>query len=408
MELETTKRIDRIEEQEVVPTYAWLILAITMLAGVCAPFNQFKVPPVMPTLMDILAIDLTSAGLLMSIFAITGLLVAIPAGFLLPRFGLKATGLTALGCLLVGSVAGAVSNTYSLLFSSRLLEGIGMGLIAVVGPTAISAWFPLERRGLPMGIWATWVSLGSLLIYFIAPVVMDAAGRWQAVWWIAAGFAGAALLLYALFFRMPPDREYPRMVKSTQNFNTIRKAISQPEIWKLALAFGCFNYAIIGVIATYYPTYLKAVQGFNLVDASRVTSIKMVVVIITAPLVGWLVDKIGSPRRIILWSFIALAGFMVLPFSISGWMIPASMALLGILAGAIPTSTFTSITELAGKDAPTGIGMGVVLVGQNLGQLLGPVIFGTLVQLLGWTAAGLWTIPVLLIGYLAVRGTRME
>ncbi len=162
------------------------------------------------------------------------------------------------------------------------------------------------------------------------------------------------------------------------------------------------------MIATYYPTYLKAIQGFDLATASLVTSIKMIVVIITAPLVGWLVDRVGSPRRIILWSFVALAGFMALPFSITGWMIPMSMVLLGILAGAIPTCTFTSVPELSGKDVPASIGMGVILIGQNLGQLLGPVIFGGLVQTLGWTAAGLSTIPVLLVGYLAVKSTTMK
>ncbi len=407
MELETTKRIDRVTEQGTVPTYAWVILSVTMSAGICAPFNQFKVPPVMSTLMDSLAIDLTSAGLLMSIFAITGLLVALPAGFFLTRFGLKTTGLIALGSLLAGSALGAVSNTYGFLFTSRLLEGIGMGLIAVVGPTAISAWFPPERRGLPMGIWATWVSLGSLLIYYAAPMV-DAAAGWQMVWWTAASLTGTVILLFALFFRMPPGHQESQMAGNAPDSVSIRKTISRPGLWRLALAFGCFNYAIIGVIATYYPAYLKAVQGFSLMDASLITSIKMIVVIITAPLVGWLVDRVGSPRRIILWSFIALAGFMSLPFSISGWMIPASMVLLGLLAGAIPTCTFTSIPELAGKDAPAGMGMGVVLVGQNLGQLLGPVIFGALVQTFGWTAAGFWTIPMLLIGYLAVSGTSMK
>jgi predicted MFS family arabinose efflux permease len=407
MELETTDRIDSKVKQGVVPTYAWVILAVTMLAGICGPFNQFKVPPVMPVLMEVFSINLTSAGMLMSIFAITGLIVALPAGLVLQRFGLKTCGLVAAGCLIIGSVLGAVSNSYEVLFASRLVEGVGMGLIAVVGPAAISAWFPVKRRGLPMGVWATWVSLGSLLVYAIAPRVESVAG-WKSVWWISTGLTGIAILLYAIFFHLPPDENHSTKKPLPFNRQGFGKVFNRPGIWLLGLAFGCFNYAIIGVIATYYPTYLKTIHGFDLTGASLITSIKMIVVIITAPLVGWLVDKVGSPRRIILWSFIALAGFMALPFTISGWMIPASMVLLGILAGAIPTCTFTSISELAGKDVPAGIGMGVVLVGQNLGQLLGPVIFGGLVQSLGWTAAGLCTIPVLLAGFWAVTRTTMK
>jgi MFS family permease len=405
MEVEATDRIEQTAGQGVVPAYAWVILAITMLAGVCAPFSQFKVPPVMPVLMETFHIDLTSAGMLMSIFAITGLIVALPAGLILQCFGLKTSGLAASGCLLVGSVLGATANGYSTLFASRLIEGIGMGLIAVIGPAAISAWFPADRRGLPMGIWATWVSLGSLLIYLIAPP-LEASNGWQSVWWLAACLTGAAMVLFGVFFRIPPESPTKRF---SENLAAgMGEAIRQPGIWLLAIAFGCFNFAIIGVIATYFPTYLKAIQGFDLTGASQITGIKMIVVIITAPLIGWIVDQVGSPRRIMLVSFLALAGFMALPFSISGWMIPASMVLLGILAGAIPTCTFASVLELVGQNAPAGFGMGVIMVGQNLGQLLGPVIFGWLVQSIGWTAAGLCTMPVLLFGFAAVRRIKMK
>jgi predicted MFS family arabinose efflux permease len=405
MEIDATDRTGLTAERSIVPSYAWVILAVTMLAGICAPFSQFKVPPVMPVLMETFHIDLTSAGMLMSIFAITGLIVALPAGLILQRFGLKISGLAASGCLLVGSVLGATANGYSTLFASRLIEGIGMGLIAVIGSAAISAWFPANRRGLPMGIWATWVSLGSLLIYMIAPP-LEASNGWQSVWWLAASLTGAAMVVFALFFRLPQDSLTDK--HSVNLAAGMGKAIRQPGIWLLAIAFGCFNFAIIGVIATYFPTYLKAVQGFDLTGASQITSIKMIVVIITAPLIGWMVDRIGSPRRIMLFSFLALAGFMALPFSISGWMIPASMVLLGVLAGAIPTCTFASVPELVGQNAPAGIGMGVIMVGQNLGQLLGPVIFGWLVQSIGWTTAGLCTIPVLLIGFAAVRRIKMK
>ena len=46
--------------------YAWVILVVVYFAGVVAPFNQFKVPPIMPLLMARFHLDLTQAGLLMS------------------------------------------------------------------------------------------------------------------------------------------------------------------------------------------------------------------------------------------------------------------------------------------------------------------------------------------------------
>lgn len=407
MEIDSVERIEKSATRGDIPAYAWVILTVVMLAGVAGPFNQFKVPPVMPVLMDVMKINLTSAGVLMSIFAITGLLIALPAGVVLQRFGLKLTGLAATFFLLAGGVLGASASSYDVLFISRLVEGIGLGLIAVVGPAAISAWFPANRRGLPMGIWATWVSLGSLLVYNLAPPV-EAAGGWQSVWWLSVGLTGVAAILFFIFFTDPPLARTTHPDKTIPDRRAYRKALTQPGIWFLAFAFGCFNFAIIGVIATYYPTYLKTVQGYDLAGASLVTSIKMIVVITAAPVIGWLIDRIGSPRKITLWSFIAIAVFMALPFSISGWMIPASMVLLGILAGAVPTCIFTAIPEIVGWEAPAGLGMGVILIGQNLGQLLGPMVFGQLVELYGWMPAALSTIPLILAGFFAVRMTSMK
>ena len=76
---------------------AWLILAVLLLFSIAAPLNQFKVPPILPILMDSLGLTVSGAGMLMSVFAITGLLLALPAGLIYQKIGVRATGLIAGG-----------------------------------------------------------------------------------------------------------------------------------------------------------------------------------------------------------------------------------------------------------------------------------------------------------------------
>jgi MFS family permease len=159
-----------------VPAYAWTILVVAYIAGVAAPLNQFKVSPVMPVLMETFNISISTAGWLMSVFAVTGFLLAIPAGIILQKLGLKTTGLLAMGFLVVGSVLGAISSSAGLMMFSRVIEGVGMGLIAVVAPAAIAMWFPREKQGTPMGIWATWVPVGSIIMFILAPAMASAMG----------------------------------------------------------------------------------------------------------------------------------------------------------------------------------------------------------------------------------------
>jgi MFS family permease len=172
--------LDQTGQTSAPAGYAWVVLFVVFMASVAAPLNQFKVPPMMPVLIDTFRVDLTMAGLLMSIFAVTGFILAIPGGFIFQKLGAKVTGLMAAGCLVIGAVLGALSTTAGLLLTSRVIEGVGMGLIAVVAPAVIAMWFPAERRGTPMGLWATWVPVGSVLMFNLAPALGLNYG-WQAV-----------------------------------------------------------------------------------------------------------------------------------------------------------------------------------------------------------------------------------
>ena len=394
------------ERPNAVPRYAWVIVAVALLAGVSAPVNEFKAPPLMPVLMKTFQLDLTSAGLLMSVFAVTGLMLALPAGLILQKLGPKPAGLAAVGLLIAGSAGGALAPGAGLLLASRLFEGAGMGLIAVVAPATIAAWFPAEKRGRPMGIWATWVPLGSLIAFNTAPALAMAAG-WRAVWWAGAAFGLIAFVLYWAFIRIPPAVETkPGRVEDART--PWQSALANRDIWLLALSFGCFNFVAIGVNTTFFPTFLTAAREYSLAGASFVASLKQPAVIVVAPLAGWLSDRIGSRRILLVCGMIATGVSMTFMFSVSGWMIPASMVVFGVISGAVVAAAFSSAPEVMGKPKLAGIGVAILMLGQNLGQLLGPVCFGRLVQTTGWVTAGYCTIPVVALGIWAAWRTKMR
>jgi predicted MFS family arabinose efflux permease len=374
--------------------YAWVILVVIYLASVAAPFNQFKVPPIMPLVMQQFNISLAQAGSLMSLIALTGLFLALPAGIILQRFGPRITTISAMGFIATGAVLGAWANTTWLLMFSRVVEGMGIGLIGVAAPATIAAWFPPERQGAPMGIWATWVPVGSVVMYNLAPV-LGAERGWQAVWWVGAGFALLMLVLSGLLLKSPPSQ-----AGLTQPPLDVKKALSNRSIWWLAASFAFFNLAFVS-LGTYYPTFLSEVRGFDLGRAAFTSSIATIVIIFSAPAAGWLSDRLNSRRLLFSLPFIPLAALMVFPFVAQGWQIVAVMLVQGLLVGAIPTATFAAAPEIMRNPQWAGIGLGAILIGQNVGQLIGPVLFGGLVSTVGWVPAGLVLIPVCLLGFLA-------
>ncbi len=382
--------------------YAWVILWVAFIASVAAPLAQMKISPIMPVLMQEFGLNTAGAGMLMSVFAITGFILALPAGLIMQRFGVKVTALISTGCVVLGSILGALATTSGFMLITRLIEGVGMGLIGVVAPAVISMWFPPEKRGGPMGIWATWVPVGMVLMFVLAPMINGAMG-WRAVFWFSAIFAAVAFVLVFLFLKAPPmpaDAKGGPGGPPHGEAPDMKKALANKDIWLLGASFGLFNMALIA-ISTFYPTFLNTVKGLDMGQASLISAITMVVVIFSAPLAGILSDKIGSRKKLFTWPFIILAIMMFFPFNISIPMVIVWMILMGIIAGAIPTATFAATPEIMKSPALAGIGMAVIAVGQNLGQVLGGVVFGALVDSSGWIAAGIWMVPVLLLGLVA-------
>ncbi len=390
-----SQSISAREKSPIIP-YAWVILAVVYFASVVAPFIQFKIPPIMPYLMQEFQIDLTQAGLLMSIIALIGVVLALPTSILLQRWGPKVTLLVSLGIMALGAAIGAFAASFAALLGSRMIEGLGIGLMGITAPATIAMWFPPERQGTPMGIWATWVPVGSVIIYNLAPMMVTSFG-WQSIWWIGAVFAVLMMVICGLLIKRPPQGQTNAQAEVVPS---LRKALANRNIWLLALEFACMNFTLIA-LATYYPTFLIEVRGYPLAQAAFISSLATLMVLFSAPAAGLLSDRIGSRRLVFALPFLAMAVLFLFPFKVTGSQIIVFMVIQGLLIGAIPTATFAAAPEVMQKMEWAGIGLAVVLIGQNLGQLLGPIFFGEIVQRSGWVMAGYMMIPFCLLGFIS-------
>jgi MFS family permease len=388
---------------------AWIVLAMLLFFSVAAPLNQFKVPPVMPILMTAFQLSAERAGWLMSVFAVTGLALALPAGFIFQKLGFRITGLLAVGAVLAGAVAGALSANVGALLAARVVEGVGMSLTAVVAPAVIAMWFKAEERGTPMGIWATWVPLGSSIMLVVAPLLAGASS-WPRVWWFGAAWAAAGAVLYFAFVRQAPPRADGTGAAPTTAATTadLRRVLRNRDLWLLALEFGCFNFGVIG-FTTWTPTFLNTTRGLSLAQASFLVSLAMMLNIVSGPVSGVVSDAIGSRRWIIVIPLALMAPVWPLAHSLGGGAFVALMVGYGLVSGCVPTGTFAAATEAVGDERLGGMAMAVVQVGQNAGMLLGPLVVGTIVGATGsWSAAYWALVPVTALGVAAAWVARMR
>jgi MFS family permease len=130
--------------------------------------------------------------------------------------------------------------------------------------------------------------------------------------------------------------------------------------------------------------------------------------VFSSPLGGVISDRIGSRKKLVALPLAVMGAMFLFPFQVSVGSIAAVMILIGIFFGPIPTATFAAVPEVMPSPQLIGIGMGVVALGQNLGMVIGPAMFGKLVDSMGWAAAGYSMIPIAAIGVVAILLARVR
>jgi predicted MFS family arabinose efflux permease len=387
-----TRGEDRLVQQR---QKAWAVMAAAFLASIAVAANRFKVPPVLPTIMSDLQVNMVTGGWLMSVYSVAGIILAIPAAYLMARWGAKRIGLVALGCSTAGSVLGALSfSAYGLLFS-RTVEGIGMGLIAVVSPAIIARWFSPKERGLPIGIWATWVPIGSALMFNVAPWLAANQG-WRSVWWFGVLLSLLAFIVYGLVVRNPPatseaEPSPPRL---------FARALLNPFIWLLALAFAMFGFAMIGY-NTWAPTYLSETLQFGAAAASFVASLMFLAGIPSTIIAGWMLDRPSFRKLLLPLAFLVTSILFLWSFRLpSPGAAVGFMIVVGLVSSAIPTFSFTFAPETMSSAEFAGLGLAVVTGVSAGGALLGPPVLASVLNGGDWAEAGTFLALVLGAGSL--------
>lgn len=372
---------------------AWIVFWVVFAASTVAPFNQSKVPPLIPVLMQDLQLSLVEAGLLMSVFSVTGLVLALPAGLLFRRFGPKRTGVLAVACVAAGSLLGALAPNGGWLLATRLLEGVGMGVSAVIAVATIAAWFSPEDRGLPIGIFSTWFPLGNFAMLLVAPLVYEAWG-WRAVWIVGAIAALGCCLLFARLVDVPEPAPSPPGASGPAWHHGLLNA----STWLLSLSFACFQILRVGLL-TWVPTYLVQQAGMSLVAAAQVTGVNQLLSVPTTLVGAWLMTRFASRRKLYtaIW-LIVFPSFALLFHMDLVWFVILYVT-GGAIASIIPAAVNAAAPETARSPQETGPVVGVVAIGRNAGQVVAPALIAAALQATGtWESATVVLVATIIVG----------
>lgn len=380
----------------------WAGVLAIVGAGVVASLQVGKVIIAAPLLRQDMGLDLASIGTLTAVFSLLGVVGGIAAGGVIARFGARRMLLLGLLATALGTAMGAMAPSYGLLLASRVIEGLGFLMITVAGPAALQRMVSPSGRDFAFALWSCYMPTGMA----VAMLASQAFDHWQAYWWCAGAAVAVALASVAA---LVPARE------STATASLSWRGMRQDTVDTLgaagpvllALSFTLYSLMFFALF-TFLPVLLMEQLGLTLAQAGLYSAIASAANIIGNLGAGVLLAR-GWRRSSLIACASATMGVVALLIFQS--VLPAMptfllCVLFSAVGGLIPATLLGTAPLVAPRPALTAASVGLVMQGSNLGQVIGPVTVGGVIDRFGWGAASYVVLAAALGGLVIAAGLR--
>ena len=335
--------------------------------------------PLAPFLREELGLSATAQGLITAIPLLGGSLFRPLLGAVGERIGGRRTGLIGL-VITIATLAAAwlVAETPAHFVFVGLMLGIAGASFAVALPLA-SRWYPPEYQGVALGIAGAGNS-GTLLATLFAPRLAEHFG-WQATFGIAILPLAVVFVVFAVIARDSPRQVTPATLRDYRA--VLGESDTLSLSWLYSLTFGGF----VG-FASFLTTFFHDAYQVSRVDAGDLTTVVVVAGSLLRPVGGWLSDRVGGYRILVVLLASVAACLAVVAFmprlSVAVAILFVAIGLLGMGNGAV--------FQLVPQRFPDRIGIvtGVVGAAGGLGGFFLPFVLGAVRDATGSYAAGLF------------------
>ncbi len=309
-----------------------LMLAMLMLFVNFQFFLQGSVGILTDYLKDSFHADAAVMSILSSSFFYSFILLQIPAGMIIDRFGVRKVATLACAFVAAGCWVFSQSSTLGWGVVGRILMGVGGAFSFISMLKTIKDWFAPQQFPILLGIVET---VGMASTAGINTAVSKFAGLWG--WRIAMMGVGGALTLLTFIIWWRVRDQLPVGVGDTkisgESFVVrVRRLLAKKELWWCGIFAGC-NFSVVTVF-----TYLWCVpfltQGYGLPEVTSVMLCSFIYlgIAVGSPLCGWLSNRAAFYLLMERGAILTLVLFGTLLYvpALPVWAIGILIFLLGI------------------------------------------------------------------------------
>jgi len=383
--------------------FRWVVLGLAWLSWLLVGTAVLSIGAMLTILIPKFGLTGVQAGTLMAVSWIPGIILAIPIGVLIDKYGGRRLGTLGMLILAMGLISFAYSQTFVLLVVSRFIIGIAIFIGTTPPQTWMTKWFPDDEIGFAQGFLTSGYASSGIIGVFAMGWILQIIGIYLTV--MILGVLSLGLMIIFLLAR----RELPTVALKEMSSNNssvslsvgVKQAFRNIELWKITIAW-CAIVGISTAYATFAPITFVALLNMDIVTAAATAGIVSIVAVPSLIVGGWLIDKWKDrfSRKIMLWipTLICTLAFYLIGLTTAFFIALLGVVLVGIFNWISSAAAYAAGAETV-DSAMAGCAFGFLAFGAALGSLIMPLAMGFAFDVTGsWILT--WTVPafIALIG----------
>lgn len=264
--------------------------------------SRVSISPLLPVIKADLGLGLAEAGSLFLLLAVGYCSGLFLSGFVTARLSHRHTILLSSGVMGIAMLGLSQTSSLTGMYLSLIIAGLSAGFYLPSGIALVTDLVAREHWGKGLALH----ELAPNLAFITAPLLVEGflkLLRWRGALALIGSWSILIGLVFMVWGQGGKDKgEAPKL-------GAIRSVMTRPIFWTMSVFFS-FSIGTTFAVYSMMPLYLVSEQGMSRGLANTLTSLSRIAGLLTLFLSGWVTDRAGHKKAMVL--FLAAAGAFVL------------------------------------------------------------------------------------------------
>ena len=382
--------------EEKKSSFRWVVLVLLFLCIFATCLSMNTISPLFKEIQQEIPLTKTDMGTIIGVTLIASILLSLIGGAISDRIGSKwVFGAALIVIAIFGALRSIAGGLYSLLVFTCLMGG-GTALVLPNISKAVGMWFSSKELGLANGICMFGMSMSTAAgMALAAGVLSPTFGGWRNVMVALGVFTLVIGIIWLLVFK-EKKMDRPGTAKKQNVMDNFKRVFKVKDMWYLALYTVCNGIAMYSLVALLPSSFCD--RGMSAAKAGSLVGIMLFASAFCKPVGGALSDWLAKRKPFLSITTIVFGLFVfTFPF-LTGIPLIVSLVIAGLALGSIsPILMLVPVENEEIGPSLAATAYGLIVMGGNLGGLIGPIITGKLMDITGVHWPGLIFIGAVLI-----------